>query len=249
MTSDEKELAKRFQELSRRAEERFLYIHTHFLTEGEQAVLRSLSLPLKPYLTGGFPEAERCVAVFGEERDLGYPWESCIRLLKIAPKDYKFADPFSHRDFLGAILNLGIKRELLGDILIWENNGYVFVMDSIATYLVENLERVRHTAVKVSFCDELPPEATVCLKDMEVIAASPRLDAIICAVWNLSRTQGQDLVKKEKVTVAGRLVTDPAKELSPGNRVSVRGYGRFYYDGEENKTRSGRLHVKIRLFV
>ena len=249
MTSEEKEIAKRFQELSQRAADRFLYTQTSFLTEREQTILLSLQLPLKPRLIGGFPEAERCVAIFGEEDELGYSWESCICLLKISPKDMKFAENLSHRDFLGAILNLGIKRELLGDILVWEKTGYLFVLDSIATYLAENLERVRHTAVKVSFWDELPPEVTVRLKEMEVIAASPRLDAVICAVWNLSRTQGQELVKKEKVTVAGRLVTDPSKELSPGNRVSVRGQGRFYYDGTGNETRSGRLHVKIRLFL
>lgn len=248
MTTDEKELLRRAEELSARAAARGVYARTSFLTEGEAAILAEASFPIQPFFFGGFPEAERCVAVFGSEEEFGYPWESDLVLLKIEPQIQKFADALTHRDFLGAILNLGIKRELLGDLLIFGNVGYQFVLEQMADYLIENLERVRHTSVKISRCEALPEGAGVNLEERFVVAASARVDAVVGAVWNLSRSEAKKLVEEERVTVRGKKIADPSKELTPGDRISVRGYGRFYFDGEENKTRSGRERMRVRVF-
>ncbi len=249
MTTEEKELLRRAEELSSRALARGVYTRTAFLTEGEAALLSEAPLSLAPVFFGGYPEAERCVAVFGSEDDFGYPWDSDLVLLKIEPQIQKFADALSHRDFLGAILNLGIKRELLGDLLIYENVGYQFVLDQMADYLMENLGRVRHTTVRVSRCAALPEGAGVNLEERFVVAASERVDAVVGAIWNLSRSEAKKLVEEERITLRGKKITDPAKALSPGDRVSVRGYGRFYFDGEEKKTRSGRGRMRVRVFI
>ena len=245
----EKELEKRFLELAERSESHYVYSQTRFLTEGEQAALASL-FPRGGYrLEGGHNEAERCVAVFGSEEEFGYPWESVLAVLRIAPKDMKFADELGHRDFLGAILNLGIKRELLGDLLVSENVGYLVAMESISSYLEENLTRVRHTAVKTCRIPAMPEGVERSLEEKSVVAASSRLDALIGAVWNLSRSEAKELVEKERVSIRGRLVSDPSFSVKEGERVSVRGYGRFYFDGASGETRSGRCRMKIRLFV
>ena len=260
MNTEEKELIRRAEELSARAASKGIYTRTAFLSEGEAALLSESSFPLKPVFYGGFEEAERCVALFGTEEDLGYPWESDLVLLKIEPRMQKFADALTHRDFLGAILNLGIKRELLGDLLIFENVGYQFVLEQMADYLIRNLTRVRHTSVRITRCDALPDGAGVTLEERSVVAASSRADAVIAAVWSLSRSaatypcgeisaEAKKLIEDERVTIRGKKVTDPAKELSEGDRLSVRGYGRFYFDGEEKKTRSGRGRMKVRVFI
>ena len=249
MTSEEKELLRRAEELASRALSRGIYTRTAFLSEGEAALLSEAHLPIAPTFVGGFEEAERCVAVFGSEEDWGYVWESDLILLKIEPQMQKYADALTHRDFLGAILNLGIKREVLGDLIIFENVGYQFVLEQMADYLTENLKRVRHTDVKLSRCESLPEGAGVYLEERFVVAASPRADAVIAAVWNLSRSEAKKMVEEERVTLRGKKITDPAKELSPGDRLSVRGYGRFYFDGEEKKTRSGRGRMRVRVFV
>ncbi len=246
MTSQEQELIKRAEELSARAVARGIYTRTAFLTEGEASLLAEA---LEPKFFGGYEEAERCVAVFGSEEEMGYPWESDVVLLKIEPKMQKFADNLTHRDFLGAILNLGIKRELLGDLLIFENVGYQFVLKQMADNLIENLTRVRHTSVQVTYCEALPKGSGVNLEERFVVAASSRVDAVIGAVWNLSRSEAKKIVEDERVSIRGKMITDPAKELPPGSRISVRGYGRFYFDGEEKKTRSGRGRMKVRVFI
>ncbi|MBR2616027.1 MAG: hypothetical protein IKC69_05060 [Clostridia bacterium] len=245
----ENELEKRWMELAHRARDLGCYTETRFLTQGEQALLSSLRLPISYTLEGGIPDSERAIAVFGDEVEWGYPWESELVLLKIAPKDPRFSDVFSHRDFLGAILNLGVKRELLGDIVLFENAGYLVTFASMASYFEENLTRVCHTAVRVTLVEALPEGAEVRTEERVAVAASARLDAVIAAVWDLSRAEAKALVERERVSIVGRLVTDPAEGLKEGERVSVRGYGRFYYDGISGQTRSGRCRIRVRVFV
>jgi RNA-binding protein YlmH len=187
---------------------------------------------------------------FGDEDTLGYvPPPFPIACLSLSLPDKKFAEPLSHRDCLGALLNLGIKRELLGDILICENVGYLVAMESIASYLEENLTRVRHTAVRTARIPAMPEGVERLLEERTVVAASSRLDALIGAVWNLSRSEAKELVEKERVSIRGKLISDPSFSVKEGDRVSVRGCGRFYFDGETGETRSGRCRMRIRLFV
>ncbi len=248
MTAEERELCRRAEELAARSRQRGIYTRTAFLTEGEQETLRFCPLSPKPTFVGGYEEAQRCVAVFGNEEEMGYPWEGELAFLVIAPKDAKFAEELNHRDYLGAILNLGIKRELLGDLLVWENKGILVSLSSIAPYIKENLERVRHTAVKVTETDAVPSEVVTLFEDKSVVCASARVDAVIAALWHLSRADGKALVEKEKVSVRGRLCTDPARFLQEGERVSVRGYGKFLFVSMEGTTGSGRSRVKLQIY-
>jgi len=249
MTAEEKELYRRALELSERSYERGIYTESLFLTEGEQEALRFLAFPVAPRFIGGYEDAERRLAVFGKEEELGYPWPSTVSLLKIAPKMQKYADPLTHRDFLGALLNLGIKRELLGDIIVYENVGFVFAVEHIVPYICENLKRIRHTDVSAELAESLPENAGKNLEEKQVVVASPRLDALIAAVWNLSRAEAKALAEQEKVTIRGKVVSDPAREILAGERVSVRGHGRFLFDGKQGETKSGRSRVNIKLYV
>lgn len=249
MTTEEKEILARARELSRRAYLRGIYTRTNFLTEAEVSLIAEDKPDLGAVFLGGWPEAERCIALFGNEDEMGYPWESDLAILKISPLSQKFADTLSHRDFLGALLNLGVKRDLLGDLLVYKNEGFLVTFDQMVSYFTENLTRVKHTSVKVEACDALPEGVGAAFEERFVVAASARVDAVISAVWNLSRQEGKKLVESERVSIRGRKVLSPERSLLAGDRVSVKGYGRFYFDGEENKTRSGRGRMKVRIFI
>ena len=82
-----------------------------------------------------------------------------------------------------------------------------------------------------------------------MVVTTVRLDAVIARVWNLSRTQSQDLCREGKVFVNGRQRQNGSQDLKPEDRVSVRGFGKFIYAGEESVTGKGRFRVRIRLFV
>lgn len=235
-------IEKRFEELNERAYERGYNIFSDFLNMEEQSMLKSTYLPCVLY--GGYPMAERVVAGFGkgvsEEK---FP----ITCICAIPLMQKFADELSHRDFLGALMNLGIKRELLGDIIVKDNCGYILCLEHIADYICENLERVRHTSVK---CErsELPEDLGNEPEPTEVFAASKRVDGVIAAVYNLSRNETAKLIKAEKVFVNSKLTASNSYMLDDNDIVSVRGFGRFVFDKEIKMTKKGRLVLEIKKY-
>jgi RNA-binding protein YlmH len=246
---DIRQLQKRFEELAARADGRGRYTYTQFLTLAEQDVLQTMSRQLAaPFVwMGGYEAAERRLACFGREEDMGYAPQSPICCLSIAPASKKFSGDLGHRDFLGSLMALGIKRQLLGDIQIVDGVGYLFCLEEIAPYLCENLISVGRTTVHCEPCEapeqlSQPPEPT------EVVVASERLDALIAAVWRLSRSQAQELLERGMVFIDGRLVVSPSHTLREGDTVSVRHQGRFRYEGTLRETKKGRLRVCVRIW-
>jgi len=213
----------------------------------EQDILCRMKLSAPMRLFGGYSEAERKLACFGSTELCGYEEVIPICCLCIAPSAQKFADELTHRDFLGALMSLGIRREVMGDIVIKENKGYLFCLESIAEYISDNFSQVKHTAVTVNRIDE-PIVTAAALPDLsQIVVASDRLDAIISAVYKLSRAESQMLLEQEKIFVNSRVVERATYELDDGDVVSVRGYGRFIYEGMEKETRKGRLRLNVRM--
>ncbi len=235
-------LEKRFNELYNRAYERGYCTFSQFLNMHEQSELKNLFLPCVMY--GGYETAERVVAGFGEGLQISsFP----IVCLCAKPLSLKFADDLTHRDFLGALMNLGIKRELVGDIIVIDNCGYILCLEHIAQYICENLVKVKHTAVKTEY-SQLAENVSEQGDKVSVFSNSKRVDALISAVYNFSRSESLRLVSGEKVFVNSKLVLSAALNVEQGDIVSVRGYGRFKYIGEIKTTKKGRLVSQIEKF-
>lgn len=245
--NEDRLLKKRFMELAARADNQGYWTQTAFLNPAEQSLLLTMRLPLPPVFYGGYPYAERRIAAFGREELLGIPYTPPVVCLCMEPVSQKFADPLSHRDFLGALMGLGLEREVFGDILLQGNAGYVFCLDTMAPFIQENLTQVKRTSIR---CFPAPPPTQACqIPDVTpFLVPSLRLDALVAAVYDLSRSQGKALVESEKVFVEGRLVRSASESIREGAKVSVRGYGRFQYEGILGETRKKRLRVGIRVF-
>lgn len=245
------QLKKRFLELSNRAWRQNLFTFTGFLSLAEQDMLWQAVKEAGAFvsLEGGIAHAERRMARFGNPEDFGYEEPFPICCLLIEPVQEKFADAFTHRDFLGAIMNLGIDRSTVGDILLDQKRAYVFCQETMADWLMENLAQVRHTNVRCHRVESAGalPERKLMPKEEQV--ASLRCDGIVAAVWNLSRSQSQTLFSQKKVFVNGRQQESGSALLKPGDVVSVRGMGKFIFREEKHTTRKGRLVVGIELFV
>ena len=221
---------------------------------------------------GGTSGCERCVVRFGSVDLLGYEEPYPITLLKIYPAMAKYAEQLTHRDYLGSLIGLGLEREKIGDIVIprvsdsdnAEGNGssevkksakkaqgavYVFVIETIADYIIENLGYVKHTNVRVEKCDEVPEEVVPHLEDVSVIVSSNRIDAIVAKLYNLSREQSLKLFVEGKVFLNGITMTSNARPLKAGDTISVRGFGKFIFDGEGGSTRKEKLYVNVRKYV
>lgn len=236
-------LEKRFNELYNRANQNYYPVFSDFLNLEEQSVLAKSYLPCVLY--GGYEGAERVVAGFGDnvcEQD--FP----IRCVEIKPANKKFADKLSHRDFLGGLMNLGIKRELLGDIIIFKNSAYLFCLDKISNYIKDNLSRVRHTTVEVNEVDAPPVKAVEPKGAEEMVIASLRVDVAVCQVYNLSRNECAKLFETDKVFINSRKLESRSYQLKEGDMVSVRGYGRFQFVSVVRKTKKDRLVAEMIIY-
>ncbi|MCR5293555.1 MAG: RNA-binding protein [Lachnospiraceae bacterium] len=262
-------MESRVRELSARAYRNNYLTHTSFLGSAEQAAffdaLRKLGVPKnvpevngsRYLLNGGHPDAERVMAIFlpsylTEEDFLNSENENpaVISCIKAEPLLRKFSDDLTHRDVLGALMNLGIERETVGDILIdrEEASAYIFLASELTNLVEEELIRIRHTSVK---CSAIPLSACSASPEFEIregSVASERLDAVIGFVFRLARGKAQTLISREAVFVDGRLAVSVGMTLKPRNRVSVRGFGKFVYEGMMSETKKGRSVVRVRVY-
>jgi RNA-binding protein YlmH len=247
MEKEEVLLIKRFKELENRSYNRGVYEYSDFLNIYEQDLLfRNINTSFS--LFGGYENAERQIAVFGNEEDFGYSPSYPIVCILVSPLMQKFADDLTHRDFLGSVLGLGIKRETIGDIIIKNNTGYIFCLNTIADFITENLKKVRHTSVKCEKVTETPEEVNPESTEKFIIVASERLDVIIAEIYNLSRSESNNLFLAKKVFVNGKLTENNSHKIKTGDIVSVRGFGRFNWLGTSGETKKGRLKATVEVF-
>ena len=245
------QLKNRFRDLADKAFSQNMFTFTGFLGLSELDVFRQMERELAYagfVLYGGAEETDRKVVRFGSAEEFGYEVDFPIVCIHIRPLVAKFADALSHRDFLGALMNLGIERSALGDIRVGDREAYLFCLESMAEFICENLTQVRHTHVKCMTVDaaaEVPEEEP---EHVTVQAASMRADAVIAKVYNKSREACLDLFRAQKVYVDGRLCENNSRQLKAGETVNVRGYGKFKVLGEPRETRKGRVSVEISVY-
>lgn len=251
MNKEEHFLKNRFLELANIAYERNIYTFTDFLNINEINILNTYSNQLPPVslqLSGGNSYAERKVAIFSAH-DICYEQQPPITVIKIAPINSQFADNLCHRDFLGAILNLGINRNKIGDIFIKDNTAYVYCIDEIAEYITENLNKIRHTFVKSTLYNMAELNITPELKQIKGTVANIRLDSLIATAFGTSRSSIISYIEGGKVFVNGKLITSNGYSIKENDIVSVRGKGRFIYDGTMGVTKKGRNMISIHLYI
>ncbi len=246
MNDDTIMFEKRMTELASRAASRGIYIYSNFLDQSQQSLLHKYKLGAPIELIGGYDLAERKLARFGDEYSGGNS-DAPIVCLSISPTSQKFAQSLTHRDFLGSLMGLGIQRETLGDIIVYENCGYLFCLESVSEFITSQLCAVKRTPVKVARSE--PPQAAVELPDIrEAVVSSNRVDAVIAAIYRLSRSESLLLFKQERIFINSRTVRSASALLSEGDVVSVRGYGRFIYEGLAHETKKGRMRINVRVY-
>ncbi|MBQ8720400.1 MAG: hypothetical protein IJY65_05145 [Clostridia bacterium] len=252
MAEDNELLKKRFIELARRSCSKGVYCFTDFLGLSEQSVFEEARRDFEGAhvtLFGGAAGAERVMARFGSEEELGWCEEFPIVCIKAEPRSKKFADELCHRDFLGALMNLGLERDTLGDIAVIDNIGYIFAKESVAQHIIDSLTRVKHTDLTLSLTDKIPEGELYKTEPIRIQASSERLDGVIAKVYRLSREDAQALFAKKLVFLNGARVESVSLAPNPDDVVSVRGYGRFIYRGFESNTKKGKLNLVVERYI
>lgn len=251
MQKEELMLQKRLIELSKTAYRRGIVTYSDFLNLNELNILHTTPKNEwdAPYETfGGYCDSERQMAAFLPDA-LYYTHFYPIQILKIEPLQKKFAESLTHRDYLGAILNLGIDRSKIGDILVTEDSAHVFVHESMADLICRDLTRVRHTSVMVSQEDTQAFFYTPKYEEITGNVASVRLDSILSIAFGSSRSKLVAWIEGGKVFANGKLMTTNSYQLKEGDIISVRGMGRFKYNGIQSQSRKGRYFVSLYKYI
>ncbi len=166
--------------------------------------------------------------------------------IKIIPES---KDKLTHRDFMGAIYNLSVEREYLGDIIVKDNIAYFFTMKSFEKYFIENIVYVGKSPVETKVIDIYSQEIESLsqnYKEKDYIVPSMRVDAILSEVYALSRSQTKDKIEKGHLFINDKEQYFPSTPLECGDIVSFRQCGKFKVGEQVRTTKSGNivLHIK-----
>ena len=212
-------------------------------------------IKLENYMSyGGFEQAERKVFVFYPEKFNSTVVEknlsNIVQIIRIElPDDLK--GKYTHRDYLGAVIKLGVERKKIGDIIVDNNGADIIVDKDIVKFLLENLgclTRFSKSIITVQNIDDLRP-IEIRKEELEIIVSSMRLDNVISELARCSRNKALDIINMERVFVNFECETKKTKQIKPGDMLTIRGKGRFFVKEIAGQTRSGRDVVKVEKFV
>lgn len=251
MQKEELMLQKRFIELSSIAYQRGIVTCSDFLNLNELNILHTtpknqLSTAFETF--GGYVFSERQMVAFLPDA-LYYEHIYPISVLRISPLQKKFAEALSHRDYLGAIMNLGIERSKIGDILLQDESAILFVQDAMAEYIMKHLTRIRHTSVMAVSEPLQEFDYTPRFEEIKGTVASVRLDALLSLVFSSSRSKLTSLIESGRVFVNGKLITTNSYQVKEDDIISVRKLGRFSYKGLVSQTKKGRFYVLLHKYI
>lgn len=242
---------KRIRELASISYQRDIVTFTDFLNLNQQNIVNTQNLQklgVRVETFGGYQDAERRMAAFYPET-LSFAWEYPIDCIYVKPRNPRYAQNLTHRDYLGALLNLGVDRDVTGDILIREKEAWIFCKRSMTAFFLENFCRIRHTEVEASLVADPKDLPGPVFEEISGTCSSVRLDALIALAFRESRSSMVSFIEKGLVFVNGRSITSNGYEPKEGDIVSVRGKGRFVFDGISRQTKKGRLGVVVRRYV
>lgn len=247
-------LKKRFQELAKLCDKRGCILFSDFLNLNEQNILHQTLQKfswIKGETFGGYDGAERQIAAFVPDA-LSYDSEPIpypIACICLEPVNVRFAEKLSHRDILGALMNLGIERSKTGDIAVGEEKSYLFCAEPLAEAVCSELTKIRHTNVR---CTLSRPEDFSYTPKTQLVhgsIASVRLDTLIALAFGASRSSLLAQIEAGKVFVNGKLITTNAYTPKNGDLISVRQMGKFRYLGVSGQTKKGRCMAELEKYI
>lgn len=231
--------------------------HTRFLDLRQQSLF--LSYPkdkqVVSLLFGGYGSAERKIGVFipklyGVETEEAYKDYDEGRPLKAIRITKDKFSTLSHRDYLGAIMNCGIKRETVGDILVDEKGASVIVLEEVCEYLIQSLDRIgRGSCV----CEEQPLLAFELTEPNTIeffsTVASLRLDNVVATAFDISRKIAVSAIEQKKVYVDGVLIEKNDFRVPVGAKIVYQGKGKAVLSEQTGLSRKEREKIVIKRYI
>lgn len=243
-------ISKRFIDLSKQANRKGIVTFSDFISMSEQSILQQNKDKLESeyQMSGGYEYAERQMVAFIPDA-LFYEWDYPMECIRIRPAYPKFAEKLTHRDVLGALMSLGIERSKLGDLIVNEAAMFFFAKEEIVPYILEQLTSIRHTIVTLEVSEERQIDYQPRFEEKEAIVTSIRLDAVIAAICNISRSASLRMIQEGKVFVNGAESLHNTYYCKQGDLLSIRGFGKVRFGDTLGVTKKDRVRFSYQLFT
>lgn len=253
ITKEDKMLLAGAEDKFRQSCQQYRITHTNFLDLHQRSLLEKQWLELgrgqqeiRCIFYGGYDDAERTVAAFLPD----YADESDCPLSVIRIKTPAGGRKLTHRDYLGSLTGLGLKREMIGDILATENGADVIILDEIKEFILMNYNKAGRTTLKLEPLSiselHIPNQHTVMVKDT---VASLRLDNVISSAFSLSRTKASEAIRAGLVFVNSIQTEKVDMQVDEGTKLVLRGKGKAYLREVGGRTRKDRIFIVIERFM
>ena len=205
-------------------------------------------------LYGGYEEAERKILIiYPEKYDeimLEKNYSKILKAVRVTLPDEE-KGKYSHRNYLGGIVKLGLKREKVGDILVSDTGADIIVMEDFSEILkkeLPSLTRFENSKIEIIELKDLRKKE-IKIEDIKIIVPSLRLDNIVSDLARTSRSKAKQIIEQERVFINGQNETKLSKQIKLNDIITIRGKGRFVIKEFEGTTRSGRQVIVIEKYV
>lgn len=217
-----------------------------FLSEEEAVLVKGTvkTLSTQYEFFGGYEGAGRVILGCFPEWDIE-------KHFPITPITFEFRrqDTLTHRDVLGSLMALGLRRETVGDILIEEGRAVAFVTSENADFIISQISKIGRVGVtpQKGFSEPLPQTGT--MAEASVTVASNRLDCVVAALIGASRNKAAEIIEQSLVSVNSVTVEKTTLKVNDGDIISVRKKGKFKIESQGEKTRKDRIILKFKKYV
>lgn len=231
--------------------------NTDFLDERQQILLEKVlhRLEIENYVIyGGFEKAERKVVLFYPEKwneeIVEKNYNKVMQVIEILlPNDLK--GKYTHRDYLGGLMKLGLKREKIGDIVVWEEGANIIVLNEVVPFLEQHLmilTRFQKAEISIKELSKIHP-VNIQKEEIEITVSSMRLDNIVSELCKTSRTKAEEIIRAERVFLNYEVADKDSKLVKIGDKLTIRGKGKFELKEQIGNTKKGRFILKIEKYV
>ncbi|MBR6584313.1 MAG: hypothetical protein IKK69_01335 [Firmicutes bacterium] len=255
---------KIIEEKFQRFRDYYVMDNSDFLALEQQSMLAGFMRAARregAFFYGGYSEAERRMMVFMPDYTGVTSEEELETWMEANPDDCPLVvldirvpaaerGKLTHRDYLGALMGEGIRREKVGDIIVSEGGAQIVVAKEMAEYLAQNYRQVG----RVSLRAEIVPITALNTGEIRTVTekfsvASPRLDNVVSGIFGVSRKDAVEAISRGKVFVGGVEMGKPDYNLKSGEKVVLRGKGKAIYKGECGTSRKGKTYIEVVRYI
>lgn len=231
--------------------------YTNFLNLYQISLVESFLKKIKynSYMFwGGYDTAERKILILYPEKlnktMVAKNFNKIMSIIRIKLPETEWKK-YTHRNYLGGIIKLGIEREKIGDILVENNGADIIILNDVHEFLIQELPMLKRfedsivTNEKIEDLEYSEPKIEI----VKIIVPSLRLDNFVSDLARTSRNKAIEVIKSERVFINGKLETKTSKQIKPEDTITIRGKGRFVVNSIDGTTRSGRSIISVSKFI